>query len=147
MRTCPNCGTRVEDHHINCPKCYAELVPPTQRASGFGNERSNGSNYQFAPRQQYSPPRTRRKDPLIAVLLAIIPGLFGIWGLGHIYVGQTARGVQLLITGIVITILLMASYYAWFLIFTLVCMVILALAWFLIFVWQSYEAYILAKLS
>ena len=136
----------MEDHHINCPKCYAELAPPAQRTSGFENDRNSGSDHPFTY-QQYSPPRARRKDPLIAVLLAIIPGLFGIWGLGHIYVGQTQRGVQLLITGIVITVLLLATYYFWFLIFTLVCMVILALAWFLIFVWQSYEAYILAKLS
>jgi len=43
----------------------------------------------------YGPPM-RMKNPRKAMLLAGIPGLFGIAGLGHIYAGSVMRGVLLM---------------------------------------------------
>jgi len=53
------------------------------------------------PFSPYTPPATRhihhhyhpQKEGNIAVLLEIIPGLFGIFGIGHIYTGRVGIGL------------------------------------------------------
>ena len=45
--------------------------------------------------------RTRTKSGGIAVLLAMLPGLVGLWGLGHFYTRRTMRGIILLGVGLV----------------------------------------------
>ena len=45
--------------------------------------------------RDYGPPM-RMKDPRKAMLLAAVPGLFGIAGLGHIYAGRRMRGMLLM---------------------------------------------------
>lgn len=86
----------------------------------------------------------------MTAILALIPGVFGFWGIGHIYVGKIWKGLVLLGIGIlgVITIFVfplailiatkdLASVISAFF--------ILFLVYFLIFIWQVYDAYKLAK--
>ena len=42
-----------------------------------------------------------RKDKSIALILEIVPGLFGLFGIGWLYIGQVMPGLILLIGGIV----------------------------------------------
>ena len=43
-----------------------------------------------------SPPRS----PAIALALAAVPGVLGVMGLGHLYLGRVRRGVSLLVLGV-----------------------------------------------
>lgn len=47
----------------------------------------------------------KRTTPLVAVGLALIPGLFGFLGLGHLYIRRIRRGVALFALGVIISIL------------------------------------------
>ena len=77
--------------------------------------------------------------------LALLPGLIGIWGLGHIYMGLTERGLSFLGAGILLTLTLLALAYGWFLIFTIVCLVMFSLIWLGVFALQAFEAWMLVN--
>ncbi len=51
------------------------------------------------------------RDPDFAAILASLPSILGIWGIGHMYVGKSLKGVLLLLAG--------ASAWALFVVFTL----------------------------
>lgn len=70
-RRCPYCGELVPSTSITCPKCYRKIPSepePVRRESG---SQSKGSG--------------RSSSRTIAILLSVIPGLFGLLGLGLIY--------------------------------------------------------------
>lgn len=123
-KRCRRCGTPVPDNSITCPKCYREVprAPPEPKESGS-------------------------RDPRIALLLAILPGVFGLWGLGHIYMGLTERGLYLLATGVVLTSILIALAYGWFLIITIICLVMLSIVWLAAFAMQALEIWMLINLG
>ena len=50
-----------------------------------------------------------RKSTGVTVVLALIPGAFGIWGLGHIYAGRVRDGIVLLVSGVVLAGLFWAT--------------------------------------
>jgi TM2 domain-containing membrane protein YozV len=88
------------------------------------------------------------KNPGIAALLAAILGIWGLMGIGHIYVGKIAKGVVFLIVGIILAGLVWVSFALGFLtlgfgfIFTLIFAVILVILW----IYQIVDAYNLAKM-
>ena len=51
------------------------------------------------------PIAAKRKRPRTAVLLALVLGIIGPMGVGHVYVGKRGRGMILLIIGIILAIL------------------------------------------
>jgi TM2 domain-containing membrane protein YozV len=113
----------------------------------------------YQPR--YLPPQ---KDAGIAALLALIPGFFLIMGLGHIYVGRLAKGIGILILGILLIPLLLLFFVplAFGIAFlgsapgpgsvltgfaTLIIVVLVFLASYLgLLIWQTIDAYNLANL-
>lgn len=46
----------------------------------------------------------------MAALLALLPGIFGIMGIGHIYVGKFRRGMLILAVGLLLNFLTWASF-------------------------------------
>lgn len=119
MRRCRGCGAQVPVNSLTCPKCYREM-----------------------PREVGDAPE---RDPRIALLLALIPGIIGLWGLGHIYMGLTERGLSFLGAGIVLTTTLVALAYGWFLIITIVCLVMASIIWLGLFILQAFEAWMLSN--
>ncbi|MBI4312433.1 MAG: zinc ribbon domain-containing protein [Chloroflexi bacterium] len=83
-----------------CSKCGAQVAPGSRFCSGCGASIADGAGLHT---QQGA--RLPRKDPAVAALLASLPGLFGLLGIGHIYVGQTGKGVAWLIAGIILVFL------------------------------------------
>ena len=67
-RRCPKCGELVPSNSLTCPKCYAKMPPETVKVEDDNAARSDTS-----------------KKRQITVLLTIIPGFFGLLGLGRIY--------------------------------------------------------------
>lgn len=126
MPFCPNCGTDIIDGRKFCTECGVEL----------GERRA-------PPQMNYSTHRTAQpvvvqKDATAALLLALIPGLFGFLGIGHIYLGRVGLGIGLLIGGLClmfigwVTIYFIIGFFFW-------------IAGAGLWVFQSWHAYDLAK--
>jgi TM2 domain-containing membrane protein YozV len=89
-----------------------------------------------------------QKDPGIAAILALVAGIFGLMGMGHIYLGRITRGLIILVSGIALWSLsfffLLAGVFGptgflWIL--SLVCLI----AVIGLLAWQVYDAHALAK--
>jgi TM2 domain-containing membrane protein YozV len=129
---CPNCGTPVHEGILYCPKCGRSLTPL----------RSTEAYYQ---------PLYKEKDPGTTVVLAVVLGLIGIMGVGHLYLGKVTRGIILLILGLVI-LPMIVSYFLYLSvsmgssIYSIVAPVIIIIAvWMGLLIWQAFDAYQLAK--
>lgn len=87
------------------------------------------------------------KNPGIAALLALILGLGFLYGIGHIYVGRIGRGLVLLATGVILGILVYVSFAVSVLTFGagLIVTIFLLLVALIVNIWQTYNAYRLAK--
>ena len=142
MPFCRKCGKEISQDARFCPYCGADQQAPTpQPTAQVGLERKNTG---------------------LAAVLALIPGIFGLWGVGHIYVGKIGRGILLLILGVLLTWVarifilpfgvivgvisgaphggppgFFGGLLATILIWLLICLAI--------FIWQIYDAYKLAK--
>lgn len=122
---CGNCGEKLDtDKDIDeCHKCNSALHEHSKHID--------------------SPPRIveqlRYKSPGTAALIAFIGGIFGLSGIGHIYVGKIGKGIAILITGIALNVLSFITFAA---IFTVI---IFGIAYLILFVWQIFNARKLAK--
>ncbi len=145
MVTCPNCRYDSSDGARFCSNCGMNFTaapggpapyPPPIYGQGYYNQ------------PYYGYPAVQQKDPGIAAILALLAGVFGLMGMGHIYLGRIIRGLVILVGGIVLWSLAVFFLFAgvfgptgilW--IFSLVCVIaVLGLL-----VWQTYDAYALAK--
>lgn len=89
-RRCPFCNELVPSTSITCPKCYRKI--PMQEPEPVKEAKTYGGD-------------GRKRDPrnIIALVLAIVPALFGFLGLGLIYKYRgTGIGKYFLIGGLVL---------------------------------------------
>ena len=127
MPFCKQCGKEISQDARYCPYCGADQL------------------------------KIERKNAGLAAVLALIAGIFGIWGIGHIYIGKIGKGIALLILGFLLTWVLSPFLLTWiffgamhgglsgFFMGLLGVTAIWILVCFVIFVWQVYDAYRLAK--
>ncbi len=98
MEFCPVCGSYREKAVITddsgsrltgCPSCGAPFRSGDTYCASCGKNLGNVNA---------SPPVTMemQKRGIIAIILALGPGFFNIFGLGHIYLKQYSRGVMFL---------------------------------------------------
>jgi hypothetical protein len=133
MPFCPNCGREVRPEAAFCPSCgynlkSAALVPP--------------------PAASAAKPSTplKHKSPGIAAVLALVPGLFGLMGIGHIYVGRVKRGISLLVVGIILAALSYGSILLGLVAYELgVAAIVFGIILLILWIWQILNAYSLAK--
>jgi hypothetical protein len=110
-----------------------------------------------------SPPTgLETKNSGLAALLALILGFFGLWGVGHIYVGKITKGLVLITLGVFIEWFVgifvsfgfsRSIFYGisdpYYFRYPSGILIIGILLWFIImiggWVWQVYDAYQLAK--
>ena len=85
---CSNCGEKLDvDVDIEeCPKCHTAL-------------HEHSKHIQSPPSVVEQLPY---KSPGTAALIAFIGGIFGLPGIGHIYVGKVAKGIGILILGLIL---------------------------------------------
>jgi len=86
-RRCPHCGEPVPSNSINCPACFREIP----RDSTTASERKTEVGW---------------KSRGLALLLALIPAVFGGLGIGLIYLGDKKDGAIIFITGILLFFLI-----------------------------------------
>jgi len=105
---------------------------------------------------QYITMKTRtkreRKSPGTTALIATISGLFGFLGLGHIYLGEVRRGLLLMIIGwileiggIALTKIFLFSTLIGVTIIGAVIGIPMLLIYFVLWIWQIFDAYNKAK--
>lgn len=75
----------------------------------------------------------------VAILLAVIPGLFGLLGIGHLYLGKKRRGTSFLLFGLLVFVLALVHPSAFSPEFAIL-MSIFAIVW----IWQAIDVYRLA---
>jgi len=128
---CPECGKKVSPKAEICPRCGVRIKPAIEE------------------------PKVRvveTKSPGVAAVLALVLGLFGLWGIGHIYVGKIGRGILLLVGGLIIEILALSTIFTsmfgfGFYVspaiigFAIIASVLVLVGW----IWQTYDSYRLAK--
>ncbi|HKM09411.1 MAG TPA: zinc ribbon domain-containing protein [Candidatus Methanomethylophilaceae archaeon] len=104
-RRCPNCNELVPSNSITCPKCY-RTVPRDEKVADTGRSTQRADTYKIQ--------ETSVKNMKIAMLLAIIPGLFGIQGLGLVYLDRKdSRGWIFLLIGAVLFLALVGMASLW----------------------------------
>ena len=148
MPFCRKCGKEIETEARFCKFC--------------------GGNQGAAPIQPTVPPTPsstiglETKNSGFAAVLALLLGFFGLWGVGHIYVGKLTKGIVLLALGVffewVIGISIGVGFFGsifveisdlYYFRYTPVALILGIIMWFAItiggWVWQVYDAYHLAK--
>lgn len=88
-RRCPYCGELVPSNSITCPKCFKKIPSEPEPVREERQERK--------PKNENG----RRYSRKVALLLSLIPGLFGFLGLGLIYRNpRQKRGYVALVLGL-----------------------------------------------
>jgi len=99
MITCPACSTQNADDAKFCKSCGAQIssqpVPPASDSQAASDAYAPTVPVVQQPVEAYV--QRPLKDRSIALILEIIPGLFGLLGIGWIYSGNTTTGVIWLI--------------------------------------------------
>jgi len=164
VRLCPNCGPVTDyDTNFKCKACgkytkeeviAGELaVGPaaavTEREERYGQKRmcrEHGKEIDINARVcQYCDihiPDSRVSGNTV-MALAVIPGIFGLHGLGHIILGRIAIGFLILFAGLALIGGLIAcavTYYYYMESAYIALIAILAIAYIFLFVWQVIDA-------
>lgn len=95
-RRCPYCNEFVPSNSLTCPACYKQIPRDIERTK---TEKTNEAPKENGDRAKSGKSRT------IAIGLAIIPGVFGIMGLGQIYLGSFRKGLVFLVLGLPLMLL------------------------------------------
>lgn len=107
---CPNCGTKVEEMEKDrfCGRCGKQLPPQAQTCPNCGKFVSQTRQEQSTNQNSRLVRPVEWKSESVTLLLSILLGLFGIQGVGHMYVGKIGKGVVILIGSIVLFVIAVA---------------------------------------
>ena len=82
---CPFCGELVPSTSVTCPKCYRKIpAEPDAPKEERRRERQRDTPVGERPKRSY--------NKKVALALAVIPGFFGVLGLGQIYKDYRSTG-------------------------------------------------------
>lgn len=96
---CPHCGEHVPSTSTSCPKCYGSI--PRNTVSRRPSRRARTHSQ-------------KEKNTTVAFLLALLPGIFGLQGLGLIYLNhENRKGWQFLGVGMILFLLLLGCANMW----------------------------------
>jgi hypothetical protein len=127
---CRNCGKLLQFKDTKfCPNC--------------GKSIGNSSYNNTSPSISENPNVVRQlpyKSPGTAALIAFIGGIFGLCGIGHMYVGKVGRGIGILIGGLVMLGLSLLAFAG------LAVLGFFGLGYLVLFIWQIFKARSLARI-
>ena len=93
MKQCPACTTQNPDEAIFCSRCGSPFNQPQAQIP-----QPSPQPYPTYPSQPQQFVNVRPlKDRSLAMIIEILPGLFGFLGFGWIYAGNTSAGIIWLI--------------------------------------------------
>lgn len=93
---CGKCGASKGAENDFCPKCGAGANSQQNRSQQNNPNRMNQRPYEW-------------KSEGTTLILTIVLGIFGLGGIGHIYLGNITRGIVILIVGIILLLVAMFS--------------------------------------
>lgn len=117
---CSSCGNPLADKLSPCPNCgHTKTIfnAPPSAQQGSSNSKSHNILY---------------KDEGTTIILAIILGLFGFNGVGHLYIGKIGKGVMILVISFILFFVGIATVFFGG--------IILLIIHFVIFIWQIVDA-------
>lgn len=147
---CSNCGERLDENIKvdECPKCHSALHEHSKHME------SPSRIVELLP----------YKSPGTTALIAFLGGIFGLPGIGHMYVGKVRRGIIILVSGFILYAYLVYSVYTVtilsplgsidvgndnlfsdFIIMMILILLAFIVGYFVLFVWQIFNARNLAK--
>jgi len=122
MINCPNCSTSNPEGAQVCLSCGAPLVEAAELPASQADQPAEDEIPEPSPFAKSEPPEpittndtvvtvpvsepippskvnlnTQKKDRSLAIILEIVPGLFGFLGIGWIYCGYTRAGIAWLV--------------------------------------------------
>lgn len=121
MRECPNCGFRTENEARFCVNCSTALP-------------------EIAVGSVALPLKNLKTVTLIAGLLGVV-----FMGVGHFYIYRITRGLVLLLLGTVTGLIFVVAALGGFFAASVEIAAIVGLARLVLWVWQTRDAYVLAK--
>ena len=107
---CPDCGRETQDQTKYCGFCGAEMNKPSSKKEKPIEPEVMDEKDVKRTQTQKSNPQREPKSKLIAGLLAIFLGVFGIH---NFYLGYTNRGVTQLLLTTVGSLLFVGPFIAW----------------------------------
>jgi TM2 domain-containing membrane protein YozV/DNA-directed RNA polymerase subunit RPC12/RpoP len=123
---CPRCGSGNIIGYMGeweCMDCGYKFKSST-----------SSSDYRFSRPTEW-------KNPGITAVLALVFGFFILMGIGHIYIGRIRRGIMIMVAGLILIplgFLALASA-------GIVGLITVIIFWLILLIWQTYDAYKLAK--
>jgi len=87
VKYCSNCGTVVKENNIEDFETKKDDTNKDESKS-------------IPPQQPSIVTQLPYKSPGAAALIAFIGGIFGLPGIGHIYIGKLGKGIGILILGL-----------------------------------------------
>lgn len=137
---CPNCGKDVPVGAKFCENCgTAAQAPGPQYAQAPPQGQYQAPPPQYpAPAPAYGQPAPYGAPPYgavpmkstgVATVLALVLGLIGFAGIGHIYIGKLTEGIVFLIVGWVLLVVGILTFG------------IGLILWLIFVIWQTYDAY------
>lgn len=110
MVYCRNCGGNLPSENSSfCPVC--------------GKPQNNASAVTMA---------SQTKNPGTAIIIALIAGILGFNGIGHMYIGKIGKGIILLIVG-------------WIILALTILFIPIGIIYIIFWLWQAYDVNSKAK--
>ena len=102
---------------ITCPSCARQNLQSANFCAGCGGSLPNSGSSNTPP-PNYPPPNygynqrpMEWKSEGTTLILTIILGIFGLGGIGHIYLGMIGRGILILVVGIILIVVTIATFF------------------------------------
>jgi uncharacterized membrane protein YdbT with pleckstrin-like domain len=137
MIKCSDCGKETSEDQNFCPSCGTKLgkksVPDLESELKETKEKVEELEKKSKSQEDRDYTQTMYKSESTTLVLAIVLGLFGISGVGHIYLGKVGKGIAILIVNIVLAIIGGATII-------IGIGIIFLIIYLVIFIWQIVDA-------
>ncbi len=106
MIICSDCGKKTTDDQNFCPSCGTRLGKKSNSDLESELKETKEKVKELEKKSQSQDDRdyvqTMYKSEGTTLVLAIVLGIFGISGVGHIYLGRVGKGIAILIVNLIL---------------------------------------------
>ena len=137
MIKCSDCGKKTTDDQNFCPSCGTRLEKKSDSDLESELKETKEKVKELEKKSQSQDDRdyvqTMYKSEGTTLVLAIVLGIFGISGVGHIYLGRVGKGIAILIVNLILGAIGGATLF-------IGVGVIFLIIYLVIFIWQILDS-------
>lgn len=122
---------QVSESNSFCTKCGSSILASESFCSKCGAQKGNALS---TSRANVSERPIEWKSESTTLILAIVLGVFGISGVGHLYLGKIQTGIILLIGGVILIAIGVSR------LIVVVWSLVILIGYLAIFIWQIIDA-------